>query len=119
MKELGIIHDSTELRKLIAENPNLPIAIMVAQDSASEDYCYTYCSDISCSVAEVLDYDLPFGNGHVFEDKIEFQEAIENELSDFEEFRDMTDAEFNKAVEAEMRNYEQHWKKVILVRVGN
>lgn len=34
MSELNIIQDSTELRKLIAENPDLPIVVMVGEEAA-------------------------------------------------------------------------------------
>ena len=45
MSDLNIIKDSTELRKLIAENPDLPIVVMVGEDAAFSDCYWTYCTD--------------------------------------------------------------------------
>lgn len=50
MNDFNIVKDSTELRKLIAENPELPIVVMVGEEATSSDYYWTYCSDLRCVV---------------------------------------------------------------------
>lgn len=117
MSEIGIIHDTTELRKLIAENPDLPIAIMVGQEAASEDYSYTYCTDVRCRVGEILDHELPFGEGHIFEDRIEFEEQLAEFLIDGNEH--MSDNDFDLLVETAKGEYNEYWKKAIIVIADN
>lgn len=119
MSEIGIIHDTTELRKLIAENPDLPIAIMVGQEAASEDYSYTYCTDVRCHVGEILDHELPFGEGHIFEDRIEFEEQVAEYLSDDIDNEHLTDEEFDLLVETTKGEYNEYWKKAIIVIADN
>ena len=34
---LGLIHDATELRKLIAENPDLPIVVIAGEEANNGD----------------------------------------------------------------------------------
>lgn len=116
---LGIMHDCTHLRKLILENPELPIAVMVHQDACSEDYAYTFCCDVSASVGEFLDYELPFGDGYIFSDRDDFREDLQMYLEDFEEYKELTDSQFDTLIDSEMAKYEQYWKKAIIVRAGN
>ncbi len=58
-KPFNLTKSSDELKQLIAENPDLPIVVLVGQDAVSDDYGYTYCSDIHFSIEEILDYALP------------------------------------------------------------
>lgn len=115
---VGVVHDTIELRKIIADNPDLPIAVMVGENAVSDEYNYTYCTDLRCYVGEVLDCTLPFGEGHLYEDRIEFQEDLENYLCDIT-VDDYGSNEFDQLVQARLAEYEPYWKKVIIVRVDN
>ena len=118
-RPLGIIHDCSHLRKLIMENPDMPIAIMVHEDACSDEYAYTYCTNVSASVGELLDCDLPFGSGLVLADRDDLREAIQLYLEDFEEYRCLSDSQFDELLDKEQAKYEPYWKKVIIVTAGN
>ena len=85
-RPLGIVHNCSHLRKLIMENPDMPIAIMVHQDACSDEYAYTYCSDVSASVGELLDCELPFGDGLVLTDRTDLRESLQLYLEDLDEY---------------------------------
>lgn len=108
-RNLGILHDCSELRKLIAEKPELPIVVLAGDEANGGDYQYAYCSQVKCEIGEILDCELPFGDGRVFYDHDEFKE----ELGDF--LCDLSDEEF----ERELEKYEPCWKMVIEVWVNN
>ena len=71
---------SDELKQLIAENPNLPIVVLVGQYAASDDYGYTYCSDVQFCIDEILDCTLPFGDDYVYNDRDDFEDALSDRL---------------------------------------
>lgn len=120
MSNLNIIKDSTELRKLIAENPNLPIVVMGGEEAAASGWCWTYCTDVRCEVGEVLDYECPWETERVYDDKIEFEEELANYLSETIENADtMSDEEFDRVVEIWKDKYSQHWHKAIIIRADN
>lgn len=118
-RPLGIVHNCSHLRKLIMENPDMPIAIVVHQDACSDEYAYTYCSDVSASVGELFDYELPFGDGLVITDRDDLREAIQLYLEDFDEYQDLSDSQFDELLDKEQAKYEPYWKKAIIVTAGN
>lgn len=120
MNDFNIVKDSTELRKLIAENPELPIVVMVGEEATSSDYYWTYCSDLRCEVGEVLDYACPWNDTRVYNDRIEFEEDLADYLSrEIEDADEMPDAEFDRIVETWKDKYSQHWHKAIIVMADN
>lgn len=108
---LDIVHDCSELRKFITENPELPIVVLAGDEANSGDYQYAYCSHVECKIGEILDCELPFDDDRIliFCDRDDFRET----LGDF--LCDLSDEEF----ERELEKYEPYWKKVIEVWVNN
>ena len=73
---------SDELKKLILENPDLPIVVLADRDSSSGDYSWTYCSSISFNIDEILDCDFYDYDDAVFCDRDRLEEYIEDMLYD-------------------------------------
>jgi hypothetical protein len=120
MMSYNIIHDSAELRKLVAENPDLPIAILVGEDAASDDYAYTYCSEVSVHIDEILDCEPPFDNdGYIITDRDEFMDRLQEWMEDRDEYINLTDEQFDAALNAKCDEYEPYWKKCICIRATN
>lgn len=119
MTDLGIVHDTTELRKLIAENPDLPIVVIAGEESYSGEWGYEYCTNVRCDLGEVLDCKIPFGNGIVPTDKDDFEERLAEYLCDLPEWKELSDEEFDKRLKEELAKYESYWKKVIAIYADN
>lgn len=121
MSDLNIIQDSTELRKLIAENPDLPIVVMVGEEAAVEGWCYTYCTNVRCEVGEVLDCECPWEPEKVYNDKIEFEEDLADYILEENEDRHhrVTDAQLERILKVWKDTYSQYWRKAIIVRADN
>lgn len=106
-----------ELRKLILENPDLPIAVLCGED-ANAGYCgYVFCTDIRFSIGEILDCDFYDYDDAVFTDRDRLEEYIADGLCDI--YRDMPDDEFDALVKEEAKKYEPHWKKAIMIYADN
>lgn len=119
MQRTSIIKDSMELRKAIAENPELPIAVMVGREAAFDEYGYTYCEVVRSEVGEILDCYTPWNEGIIYTDRMDFEEALSNHLCDNPKCLNMSDEEFDKVLEEEKAKYEPYWKKAIIVTADN
>lgn len=91
----------------------------MGQDAVSDDYGYTYCSDIHFSIEEILDCELPFGEGCVYNDRDDFKDTLSNYLADCEEYKNLSDEEFQTLLDKELIKYEPYWEKVIAITGDN
>lgn len=115
-----IIHDLPKLRKLILENPDLPITVIAGAYANSGDYGYEYCDNVICCIEEILTGTLPFDNdGYVFDDRIEFEERLANYLIKTLEGQKCSDSEFEELLKRELARYEPCWTKVIAIYADN
>ena len=121
MYKFDIVKDSTELRKMIAENPDLPIVVMASRDAVCDEWHWTYCSAVHCEVGEILDCECPWKEAMVYSDHIEFEEDLTEYLSDENEDIDhrLTDDEFEKLLEHHKEKYAPYWHKAIIIRADN
>ena len=116
---LNLTKSSDELKQLIAENPDLPIVVLVGRYAALDDYGYTYCTDIHFFIDEILDCTLPFGDDYVYNDRDDFEDALSDYLADCEEYENLSDEEFQTLLTKELSKYEPYWKKVIAITGDN
>lgn len=112
-----LIQKTDELRKLILENPDLPIAVLCGED-ANAGYCgYMFCSKISFSIGEILDCDFYDYDDAVFTDRDRLKEKITEDLCD--KYPDISDKEFNALVKEKVKKYEPYWQKAIMIYADN
>lgn len=105
------LKDTTELRKLIIENPDLPLLFFVGDDAYIDDgyqYSMAYASD-----AEIQELTL---YSDVWMDEDDYVEKIRDDLAFEEEYKDMTDEEYDKIVEQKVN--ETEFVKAIVIYVG-
>lgn len=116
-----LIHDATELRKLIAENPELPIVVLASEEANIGEWCWQYCNNVSCEVQEILDVKTPYDrdDGIIFHDKSDFEEAIADHICDLEQYKSMSDKQFCEVVQRIMAEYNDCWVKVIAIYASN
>ena len=106
-----------ELKKLIAEHPDYPIVVMVANEVVADDfYGWWYAPSLSFSIGEILDCEQDVNDEKVYEDRDDFEEDLADILGDSGDYDETTDEEFDKIVQEELKKYEPYWKKVIQIR---
>lgn len=106
-----------ELKKLIADHPDLPIVVIVNSEVVADDgYNWWYAPDVSFSLGELLDCDQDVNDMKVYTDRDDFEEDLRDVMSDQEEYENATDEEFDKAVEEEIKKFEPYWQQVIQIR---
>ena len=106
-----------ELKKLIAEHPDYPIVVIVANEVVADDfYGWWYAPSLSFSIGEILDCEQDVNDEKVYVDRNDFEEDLADILGDSGDYDETTDEEFDKIVQEELKKYEPYWKKVIQIR---
>ena len=114
-QEYCLTKKTDELKKLIAENPDLPIVVVAGEEANNGDYSWMYCSDISFELMELLDCDYLDNNDCVFTDRDWLEEVVRDRLCDDYE----NDTEYEAAVKAKLTELEPYWQKVIAISATN
>lgn len=104
------LEDTTELRKLIIENPDLPLIVFCGDDSWHDWYPYEKANVNGCEIKELTLYnDWWLG-------KEDYAERLSNNLADEEEYKDMTDEEYDAMIDQKIN--ETVFVKAIVIYVG-
>ena len=102
-----------ELRKLILENPDLPIVVFAGDEVNTGDYRYLTATDISAAVGEICDHPFPRGE-NIYTDREELSDDLyEYYVNSF----DGTEREFNEYIEKKVAEYDPYWRKAIIIFV--
>lgn len=109
--------ESDELKKLILENPDLPIVVLAGEDANDGYWGWTYCSRISFDIGEILDCDFYDYDDSVFVDRDRLEEYIEDML--YDEYSEKSDEEYENAINDKLAELEPYWTKVITIYATN
>ena len=104
------LQDTSNLRQLILENPDLPLTVFCGEDSWHDWYPYEKANVNGCDVKELTLYD------DWWLDKEDYIDRISDDLSNEEEYKDMTDDEYNKMIVQRVK--ETEFVKAIVIYVG-
>lgn len=116
-REYGLSHKSDELKKLIMENPDLPIVVLASDEANCGDWCWQYCFSVSCGLSEILDCDYCDNDDTIFTDRDLLEEHISDEL--YDEYHVKSSEEYDEAVKRKMAELEPYWTKVIAIYASN
>ena len=109
--------NSDELKRLILENPDLPIVVLAGEESWDGDHCWTFCSSISFHIDEILDCDFLDYHDCVFTDRGRLEERIEDDL--YNDYHDGPEEEYEAAINRKLQELEPYWTKVIAIYATN
>jgi hypothetical protein len=104
------LKDTTALRELILENPDLPLIIFAGEDAWQGEYCYNLVDARTYGVQELTLY------ADMWLDKDEYEEELSDALCDEEEYKDLSDEEWDKMIAQKVA--ETEFIKAIVVYVG-
>lgn len=108
------LKDTTELRKLIVDNPDLPLLIFCGEESWDGEHAYSSAFASNGSIQEPTLYE--DGYDAIWMDKEDYAEKLSDDLDDKEEYKDMTDDEYNKMIDRKVK--ETEFVKAIVIYVG-
>ncbi len=115
-----LLHSTKDLRKLIIDNPDLPLLVFAGEDANyNGDYPYMSCSCINSYIGEFLDCSQTINESICYTDRDDFEDDLADYLDNFEDVATMTDVEFDARLKQELAKYEPYWKKCIILYVNN
>lgn len=92
--------DTTKLRELILKNPDFPLLIFYRSD-IDLDYSWTMGRASDGSIQDLALY-----NDEVWYDWDEYREHLEDDLCDEEEYKDLSDEEWEQMIDSKMEEVE-------------
>ena len=104
------LKDTTILRKLILENPELPVLFFCGEEAWSGDYGYTQATATKGEIQNLVLY------SDQWLDEEEYGEKIFDDLSDQEEYKTLNKEEFTKMIDKKVADAE--FVKAIVVWIG-
>lgn len=113
------LNECQELKRLIVENPDLPLMFCAEDTGIYIDYGYMSCNSVTAEKGEVLDCYQDINDEKAFTSRDEFEEDLQEELCEIDEYRNISDEEFDEILKKEKSKYDDKWKDCIIVYVGN
>lgn len=110
------IHSTEVLRKMILENPDLPLLVFAGEEANGGDYSWMCCTDVRCEKGEVLDCAGP-KNEYIYTDREELEDDVADQL--YGEVGNLPDDELNRLLKERMSKYEEYWTECIVLYVTN
>lgn len=110
LKSQCSLKDTTVLRNLILENPELPLIVFVGEDAWTGDWSYNQVDASNGRVEELTLY------GDRWMDRDDYEEELSNDLCDEEEYKNLSDKEWDKMIEQKVA--ETEFVKAIVLYVG-
>lgn len=112
-----LLHNTDVIRKLILENPDLPILVLVSDDANKGEYFYEAVWDVDWNIGEFLDCKQGIDEDKIYTDRDEFEEDLESYLW-VEANKYIPEDEFEKLLKRELKKYESFWKRCIILYIG-
>lgn len=104
---------SNTLRKVLAENPDLPLLVMRDTDCDNDpDYYLTTCSDLTVNVENVVQWD-GWNEGMIYTDRESLESHVELVYLD----ESISEEEYNELVESKMKELDDKWVRCIVLTV--
>lgn len=115
VSKIDFCENSSKLRELILQRPELPIVVLTDYEVVGGDYGYWYGCDISFYIDKLILVN-KYGENTTIDDSGDFEEYIQNELADMDEYKDLSDEDFDELVKTKVKEYEALWTECIVIR---
>lgn len=110
LREMCSLRDTIVLRKLILENPDLPILVFCGEESWSGEYSYEQADINRGSIRELTLYK------DEWLDKDDYREKLASEMADDEQYNDLSDYDFFNLIDEKVK--ETEFVKAIVIYIG-
>lgn len=105
-------NDREELVKLIKENPNLPLVFFAYNDDFCPDYGGTVFENYYCYKATI--YIDEQRDNEYYDDVDDVIELWKDRLCDEDEYKELSDEDFDKAVEEYIERNVKHYDAIVV-----
>lgn len=120
-KPLNLHQSSDEFRKIIAENPGMPIMFFASEDAyPGTSFFSSVLATARCIVGQYLNCETPKQSaeeGLLITDKDDLEEQLYDYYENCGECDDLTREQFQAFVEERIKEYDPYWTDCIMVYV--
>ena len=113
MDKQEVMEINKEFVKIVAKNPELPIKVFISGECCEDDDCWFVGEVYDCKVTEITEYE---DKCYERDDFDWLKDIISDEVCDEPEYVNLTDEEFDKAMEEKVEWL--GWERVILLKVS-
>lgn len=110
------IHNTEVLKKMILENPDLPLVVFAGENAWDGEHSNTCCTYVRVEKGEILDCEGP-NDELIYTDRDDLENDIGGQV--FDEFGKLPDEEHESKVNERMSQYDEYWTDCILLHVDN
>ena len=103
-----------ELIKIIQDNKDLDIVVMASTDELSDEYGSILMENLRVEVTDIYN---SLQEDVIYFDKDDIIEELRNYLADDEEYKDISDEEYDKICEEKAKDY--FYKRAIVIWARN
>ena len=104
------LNDTTELRKLIMDNPTLPLLFFCGEECYRGEYPYEQAFVTSVSIQDLTLYN------NYWLDEDDYAEELSDDLCDEPEYKHLSDKEYFEMIDRKVK--ETEFIKAIIVNIG-
>ena len=104
------LENTKKLRELILNNPDLPLLIFVGEEAYTGEFHYNMTEVSFVEIEELTVYK------NYYIEKEEYKEKLIDDLSDVEEYKELSDIEYLRMIEQKVE--EAEYTKAIVIYVG-
>lgn len=119
MNDYYFLSECKKLKKLITQNPDLPLIFFADEAANNGAYRYMSCNEIEAYKGKILDCPNTVDNETIFDSKRWFEEDLREMLCEKYAYSNFTDDEFEEIFKEEKSKYDDKWKDCIIVYVRN
>lgn len=119
-KPSGLLKPCAELRKLLAENPGLPLLFSTDCYPTMDDrYKTSFCFFVKAEKTKFLDCANPVDDERSYLCDDDFEQDVRDMLDNLPEYEGLTDEELDREAEEIVAMYEPYWRDCIHVHTTN
>lgn len=118
VSKIDICAKTDKLRELILQRPELPIVVLTDYEVVVDDsYSCWYGQDVTFSIEKLIQIQRRYDDyWTTVNDESDLKDYLENELADMDDYKDLSDSEFDELVKAKLKEYEPLWSECIVIR---
>lgn len=115
----GYMMRNEPIRKLITENPDLPLVFIATDEACSYDFQSMFCSSVTAEIGEVLDCQQTINDEIVYTDRDDFEDEIFDQIETLTGYDDRPEEWYQSEVKRIAAEYDPYWRKAIIITVSN
>lgn len=118
-KPTHLLMKAETIRKMIAENPELPLIFLVTEEANNGGYYSVFTDCVHAEIGEFLDCCQEINNEICFTDRDKFEEEIFDNIEVLTGYDDRSEEWYAQEAERIASLYDPYWKKCIIIQVGD